>query len=125
MYYAGNLGQSADILKNEPINTMDFSIIEFLSPLTEQKGHNDETVWMKNEKAVSFLQHIWKQTPPSVDPHLAKLNERQKNYVAAGHQLFLYSYYRNVLLTEKADTSLKEFKQKADQALVKMLYPGS
>jgi spermidine synthase len=125
MYYAGNFGASADILKNTPINTIDFSIIEFLSPLTDQKGQNDETVWMKNEKAVSFLQLLWEQTPPSMDPHLSRLNERQINYVASGHQLFLYAHYRNEKLTEKADASLQEFKQKSDQALVRLLFPDT
>jgi len=123
MYYAGNLGGSADLLKNAPINTMDFSIIEFLSPLTEQKGQNDETVWMQNEKAVSFLELLWKRTPPSIDPNFTLLNERQKNYLSAGHQLFLLSHYRNEKLTEKANASLKEFKQKADQTLIRLLYP--
>ena len=125
MYYAGNLSESADILKNVPINTMDFSMIEFLSPLTEQKGQKDETVWMKNEKAVSFLQLLWERTPPSIDPYLTLFNERQKNYVSAGHQLFLYSYYSKEKMTEKANASLKEFKQKADQTLVKLLYPDT
>ncbi|HKJ15227.1 MAG TPA: fused MFS/spermidine synthase [Desulfobulbales bacterium] len=125
MYYAGNLGESADILQNAPINTIDFSIIEFLSPLTNQKGQSDETVWMKNEKAVSFLKLLWQQTPPSMDPYLTLLNERQKNYVSAGHQRFLYSHYRNEKLAEKADASLQEFKQKADEALVKLLFPDT
>ncbi|MEJ2333521.1 MAG: fused MFS/spermidine synthase [Desulfobulbaceae bacterium] len=119
------IGESADILQNAPINTIDFSIIEFLSPLTNQKGQSDETVWMKNEKAVSFLKLLWQQTPPSMDPYLTLLNERQKNYVSAGHQRFLYSHYRNEKLAEKADASLQEFKQKADQALVKLLFPDT
>jgi spermidine synthase len=124
MYYAGNLGESGDLLKDAPINTMDFSIIEFLSPLTEQMGQNDETVWMQNEKAVSFLQLLWERTPPSIDPNFSLLNELQKNYIAAGHQFFLFSHYRNEKLTEKADTSLQVFKQQADQALVKLLFPN-
>jgi spermidine synthase len=123
MYYAGNLGKSKDIVKNVPINTMDFSIIEFLAPLTEQKGQNDESVWMQNEKAVSFLEHLWERTPPSIDPNFTLLNERQKNYVSAGHQLFLLSHYRNEKLTEKADASLQKFKQQSDQTLIKLLYP--
>jgi len=123
MYYAGNLGDSADILRNAPINTIDFSIIEFLSPLTEQQGQNDESVWMQNEKAVSFLQLLWERTPPSIDSGLTLLNERQKNYVSAGHQFFLYSHYRYRKLQDKADASLQTFKEQADQTLVKLLYP--
>ena len=80
---------------------------------------------MKNEKAVSFLQLLWERTPPSIDPYLTLFNERQKNYVSAGHQLFLYSYYSKEKMTEKANASLKEFKQKADQTLVKLLYPDT
>lgn len=123
MYYAGNLGERADLFKQEPVNTEDSSIIEFLSPITEQNSNSDDSVWMKNDKVVAFLQLLWEQSPPATDPYLARLNDRQKNYVTAGRQFYLFAHFRNKRLAEKSTASLQNFKQRADQSLVHLLFP--
>ncbi len=123
MYYAGNLSTLPDTWRHTPINTNDSSLIEFIAPLTEQKSQQDDSVWMKDDKGIDFLQRLWQQTPPAADPYLAHLNAQEKRYVEAGHQLYLSVHDRNKKLTEKAEAGLARFKQLADPSLVHLLFP--
>ncbi len=95
--YAGNLSALAPRFAGSPINTDNWTVLEYTAPVTERDsrgaGRTQTLAW---GKLLEFSEGLLAALPPERDPHLARLSPRQRHQVHAG-----VAYYGHVVSREQ------------------------
>ena len=127
-FYAGNLGESREIVPAGPIHTDNRPVIDYQAPISHRNARAGKANWFVGEQYVDFLDQLIAATPPENDPYLSLLAPAARNFVRAGH-----SYHKGAILRSvgKEKEGLRylekffqllplriEFKTKAQEAAV-------
>ena len=88
IFYAGNLGANRDLFVDYVVNTDDWPVIEFSSPITQREQRGRAAQWFTDAALVAFFDTLTARLPVQRDPYLARLSDRERGYVDAGRALF-------------------------------------
>jgi spermidine synthase len=83
--YAGNVTASG-VFDDAELNTDDHPRIEYLAPRTHRAARAGTADLLVGEHREALHQRLVDSLPPSRDPYLARLDDRQRGYVEAGRQ---------------------------------------
>ena len=104
-FYAGNLGESREIVPQGPIHSDDYPVIQYQAPISHRNARAGKANWFTGRSLVDFLDRLIVATPPKSDPYLSQLSPAAKNFVLAGH-----SYHKGaVLKSEGQDDLAKQY----------------
>ena len=108
-FYAGNLGESREIVPPGPIHTDDYPIIEYQAPISHRNARAGQSQWFTGPNLIEFYEQLLAATPLNEDPYLSELDPRAQDFVSAG-----LSYNKGAVLhslgqREEADRYLQEF----------------
>ncbi len=88
LYYAGNLSQASELLAGYPVNTDTRPYIELDAARTQRAQAAGRRDWFVGEKLVDFFDRLLAAATVETDPHLVKLEARQRQAVHAGLDIF-------------------------------------
>jgi spermidine synthase len=88
LFYAGNLGEQRDRFAGHLINTDDWPVIEFSSPITQREQRGGAAEWFRGMALSNWYDELVARLPLERDPYLARLEAAERDYVDAGRSLF-------------------------------------
>ncbi|MEM7501863.1 MAG: fused MFS/spermidine synthase [Pseudomonadota bacterium] len=94
-FYAGNLGESREIVPSGPLHTDDNPVIEYQAPVSHRDARAGTVEWFTGLKLIEFLERLHAATPPETDPYLADLDPAARGFVAAG-----LAYHKGAILNQ-------------------------
>lgn len=92
-FYAGNLGESREIIPDGPIHTDDDPVIEYQAPISHRNARAGRVEWFTGLELIDFLNRLLAATPPDADPYLSRLEPAARGFVSAG-----LSYHTGAIL---------------------------
>jgi len=92
-YYAGNLGESQEIVPTGPIHTDNKPVIEYQAPISHRNARAGKAQWFVGTEYIGFLDELIEATPPDKDPYLSQLDTTSQQFIQAG-----YSYHKGSIL---------------------------
>jgi len=107
-FYAGNITASG-LFRDAPINTDDRPLIEYLAPRTQRRVQAGRERWLTGDQLGILYGELGLHPGDAADPYLARLDDRQRGYVAAGRSYFYYGVYRQAGDRERAARFLEDF----------------
>ncbi|MGL4415237.1 fused MFS/spermidine synthase [Roseinatronobacter monicus] len=81
-FYAGNA--ASGLLADAPINTDDWPLIEYLAPRTHRAVIAGRANWLTGQARDQLYADLLAALPPEDDPHLAQLDDAQRDLTRAG-----------------------------------------
>jgi spermidine synthase len=88
LYYAGNLGQAADLFADYPLNTDDRPELQFSAPRSQRAQAAGLGTWFVGEPLIDMFARILERAPLGDDPFLADLTPQQREAAVAGLEIF-------------------------------------
>ncbi len=95
-FYAGNLGESREIVPNGPIHTDNNPVIDYQAPISHRNARAGKTSWFTGDQLMEFFDQLQKATPPDLDPYLRKLEPVERDFVLAGFNYHKGAISRNL-----------------------------
>ncbi len=92
-FYAGNLGESREIVPQGPIHTDNNPVINYQAPISHRNARAGKADWFIDEQFISFLDQLLNATPPHADPYLSQLDPTVHSFVLAG-----LNYHKGAML---------------------------
>ncbi|MEM7483222.1 MAG: fused MFS/spermidine synthase [Acidobacteriota bacterium] len=92
-FYAGNLGESREIVPDGPIHTDNRPVIDYQAPISHRNARAGRVEWFTGLELVEFLDRLHAATPPEADPYLGRLDSAARGFVSAG-----LSYHTGAIL---------------------------
>ena len=92
-FYAGNLGESREIVPDGPIHTDDRPVIEYVAPVSHRNARAGRAEWFTHTQLINFFEQLLEATPPAVDPYLERVDAATRGFVLAGR-----SYHTGAVL---------------------------
>lgn len=108
-YYAGNLGESREIVPDGPIHTDNKPIIEYQAPISHRNARAGRAKWFVGEELITLLDQLMKATPPDQDPYLSHLDATSRQFVKAGYSFHIGSILKHLGYDDQAQVFLKDF----------------
>ena len=81
-FYAGNA--ASGLFADAPINTDDWPLIEYLAPRTHRAVIAGRANWLTGQARDQLYADLLAALPPEDDPHLAQLDDAQRDLTRAG-----------------------------------------
>jgi len=81
--YSGNLTDAHTLFQGIPINSDDYPIIEYLSPLMRLEVIAEDAKWLTGSQLEDFVNQLFAATKPEQDPYLSLLPEADYQYLKA------------------------------------------
>lgn len=110
MHYIGNANQLRKQLQGLALNTDDFPLIEFRSPVTQWQSKSGAASWLAGNALIQFMQ----QFNLSGDPYIAQLDKQTRHLALAGLHLQtaqLYTYQGKLLQAKKHMQLYREYER--------------
>ncbi|MCG8432994.1 MAG: fused MFS/spermidine synthase [Gammaproteobacteria bacterium] len=92
-FYAGNLGESRELLPPGPIHTDNNPVIDYQAPISHRNARAGRVEWFTGLKLTEFYRRLLAATPPDSDPYLSRLDPAARRFVNAG-----LSYHTSAVL---------------------------
>ncbi len=92
-FYAGNLGESRELVPNGQIHTDDRPVIEYQAPISHRNARAGRAEWFTGLELIDFFDQLFAATPPEKDPYLSRLDATARGFVSAG-----LSYHKGAIL---------------------------
>ncbi|MEM6705954.1 MAG: fused MFS/spermidine synthase [Acidobacteriota bacterium] len=108
-FYAGNLGESREIVPSGPIHTDDRPVIEYRAPISHRNARAGRDEWFVGEQFLDLLKVLLEATPPARDPYLARLEPAARQFVTAGLKYHTGAVLDHLGQKEAAAQQLDEF----------------
>jgi spermidine synthase len=106
--YCGNITAARDLFGDGPLATDDRPLIEYLAPITQRRVGAKKAQWFVGEELITFLEEMERRVPPTDDPFLGNLTEKQRGYVRAGFLVQKGRVFREEGKQEESDAVRKE-----------------
>ena len=108
-FYAGNLGESREMVPDGPIHTDDFPIIEYQAPISHRNARAGRSEWFTGGTLIDFFDQLQAATPPEEDPYLSELDPRAQRFVSAGNSYHKSAILRSLGNENEAEHYLQKF----------------
>ena len=108
-FYAGNLGESREIVPKGPIHTDNNPVIDYQAPISQRNARAGKVDWFIGEPFIDFLRQLLEATPPDNDPYLSGLDPAERNFVLAGFSFHKGATLRKLGKQEEAQYYLTNF----------------
>ena len=109
--YAGNLGVAAGLFADNPLNTDDRPLFEYLAPISNRDAYADRVNSFTGFELAELYADLFEISPADDDPYLSGLSDTEIDHVLAGLELYNYLISQRAGLTERATTHLREFQR--------------
>ncbi|MEM9782968.1 MAG: fused MFS/spermidine synthase [Pseudomonadota bacterium] len=83
-FYAGNLGESREIVPDGPVHTDDDPVIDYAAPISHRNARAGRASWFIGDEMIAFMDRLLAATPPDQDPYLSRLDAASRGFVRAG-----------------------------------------
>ena len=116
-FYAGNLGESREIVPDGPIHTDDDPVIEYQAPISHRNARAGRVEWFTGLELIDFLDRLLAATPPDADPYLSRLGPVARGFVSAG-----LSYHTGAILHRlgRRDEAQRLYDESVEKLLVRV-----
>jgi len=88
LFYVSNLTANRALFADAPINTDDRPLIEYQAPVAQREQAGGVRPWFISFSLAQFEAEMLRNLQPAVDPYLAALTPRERDYALAGMDLF-------------------------------------
>jgi spermidine synthase len=109
IFYLGNLTLHRAMFENYPINTEDYPLIEYLTPITLQKMRAGIVQPFSGFQFAEFYEKLFETFPPEEDYYLKNLNDKQYRYVYAELYSFKTILYQRAGMSKEAQMNYRRF----------------
>jgi len=108
-FYAGNLGESREIVPEGPIHTDDDPVIDYQAPISHRNARAGHAEWFTGLELTDFLDQLVTATPPEADPYLDRLDPAMRGFVAAGHSYHTAAILHSQGRRDEAERRFRDF----------------
>ncbi|MEM7195501.1 MAG: fused MFS/spermidine synthase [Pseudomonadota bacterium] len=108
-FYAGNLGESREIVPKGPIHTDNNPVIDYQAPISHRNARAGNAEWFVGIPFLKFLNELLETTPPQSDPYLSELDSSVQNFVVGGLSYYNGAVFNNLGHKEEAQRYYNNF----------------
>jgi spermidine synthase len=109
--YAGNLSAAAGLFADNPLNTDDRPLFEYLAPISNRDAYAEGVSSFVGFELAELYADLFEILPPRDDPYLAGLSDTESDHVLAGLELYNYLISQRAGRAERATIHLREFQR--------------
>jgi spermidine synthase len=94
LFYCGNLTEMRAAFAETPVNTDDFPVIEYSTPIAQREHWGSGAPWFTSFDLMHWYDRLLIEVPPDRDPYLRALTPEEAGFVRAGLALFKASAHK-------------------------------